>query len=432
MGKVILGAGVTGLAAGMASGLPVYEARNTPGGICCSYYMSGGSSNRLTMKPDDDQAYRFEIGGGHWIFGGDPAILSFIEQAVAVKQYERCSSVYFPDERLYVPYPIQNHLRYFDQSFAIAALSEMAEQIDSVTTLRQWLLGSFGSLLCEKFFFPFHELYTAGLYDRVAAQDTYKSPVDLKKVRQGLENDADSVGYNISYLNPADGLDSLSRYMASACDIHYGHTVVSIDVKRKVIGFENGSEREYTSMICTLPLNRMALMTGLARDDEYLPYVSVLVLNIGAKKGSACPKDHWIYCPNSQSGFHRVGFYSNVDDSFLPLSARAASNAVSIYVERAFVGGQKPDGDTIERYCRSVVRELQEWGYIGEVDVADPTWINEAYTYQMPGSQLKQQWIDDLAAHGIHMVGRYGRWVFQGIADSIRDGFFVGAALADR
>jgi hypothetical protein len=32
----ILGAGMTGLAAGMASGLPVLEAAAHPGGICCS------------------------------------------------------------------------------------------------------------------------------------------------------------------------------------------------------------------------------------------------------------------------------------------------------------------------------------------------------------------------------------------------------------
>ena len=31
-----------------------------------------------------------------------------------------------------------------------------------------------------------------------------------------------------------------------------------------------------------------------------------------------------------------------------------------------------------------------------------------------------------LEAHGIYQVGRYGRWAFQGIADSIRDGFIVG------
>jgi uncharacterized protein with NAD-binding domain and iron-sulfur cluster len=34
---VILGAGMTGLAAAMVSGLPVLEAAAYPGGICCSY-----------------------------------------------------------------------------------------------------------------------------------------------------------------------------------------------------------------------------------------------------------------------------------------------------------------------------------------------------------------------------------------------------------
>jgi hypothetical protein len=36
-----------------------------------------------------------------------------------------------------------------------------------------------------------------------------------------------------------------------------------------------------------------------------------------------------------------------------------------------------------------------------------------------------------LEARDIFPVGRYGRWVFQGIADSIRDGLYVGGALRD-
>ena len=35
---VVLGAGMTGLGAGL-SGLPVFEAAEDPGGICSSYYM---------------------------------------------------------------------------------------------------------------------------------------------------------------------------------------------------------------------------------------------------------------------------------------------------------------------------------------------------------------------------------------------------------
>ena len=63
---------MTGLAAGLVSGLPVYEAEETSGGICSSYYVQPGSRERLHTQPTDGEAYRFEIGGGHWIFGGDP------------------------------------------------------------------------------------------------------------------------------------------------------------------------------------------------------------------------------------------------------------------------------------------------------------------------------------------------------------------------
>jgi hypothetical protein len=82
-------------------------------------------------------------------------------------------------------------------------------------------------------------------------------------------------------------------------------------------------------------------------------------------------------------------------------------------------------------YARELVRELQDWGYIAEVDVLDHTWVNTAYTWSWPGSTWRDKALAALEAQGIFQVGRYGRWVFQGIADSIRDGFIVGSALKD-
>jgi len=37
--------------------------------------------------------------------------------------------------------------------------------------------------------------------------------------------------------------------------------------------------------------------------------------------------------------------------------------------------------------------------------------------------------MDELEKRGVYQIGRYGRWVFQGIADSIKDGFFAGASF---
>ena len=104
----ILGAGMTGLAAGFASGLPVFEAASQPGGICYSYYIKPGTTRRLAAAPTDGDAYRFEFGGGHWIFGSDPAIVQFLRRFVNIKEYQRHASIYFKQKKLFVPYPIQN------------------------------------------------------------------------------------------------------------------------------------------------------------------------------------------------------------------------------------------------------------------------------------------------------------------------------------
>jgi len=427
----VLGAGMTGLAVALLSGLPIYEAAEVAGGICSSYYVCPDDNKRLHTAPEDDEAYRFEIGGGHWIFGGDTAVLQFIRSLTPVKSYERRSAVFFSKQGLYVPYPIQNHLSHLGKEIAARALTEIVKAPKgNPVTMADWLEQNFGLTLMELFFAPFHERYTAGLWTQIAPQDAYKSPVDLSLVIQGAFNETPPVGYNATFVYPVEGLNTLAQQMARRCKIHYGKQVVSIDARRKEILFANGSGVEYKTLISTLPLNRMMEMAGLEVDEEPDPYTSVLVLNIGAKRGPRCPEEHWLYIPDSNSRFHRVGFYSNVDISFLPRSSREANDRVSIYVEKAYPGGQKPDESEIKALCEDVVGELQEWGWIEEAEVIDPTWIEVAYTWSWPGSGWRQKALKALEKHGIYQVGRYGRWVFQGIADSIRDGLYVGQTLS--
>jgi protoporphyrinogen oxidase len=429
---VILGAGMTGLATACASGLPVYEAEETPGGICSSYYLRAGETTRLHAPPRDGEAYRFELGGGHWIFGGDPLVLQFIKSLAPLQSYARRSSVYFPGRPAFVPYPIQNNLKYFEPEIIEKALREMLEAAKAnhePKTMAEWLELSFGKTLSELFFGPFHELYTAGLWKSIAPQDAYKSPVDLSLAIEGAFNHTRSVGYNTCFVYPTEGLDALTQRMAARTHIHYGKRVAQIDVNRRGIHFSDGSSARYEQLISTLPLNRMLGLTGLDLETAPDPSPSVLVINLGGRRGSACPDDHWIYVPQSNCGFHRVGFYSNVDASFLPASARKTNEHVSIYVEKAFAEGQKPSSPEIAMLSEKVVQQLRDWEWISDVEALDPTWIDVAYTWSRPGSNWKRLALQKLEGHDIHQVGRYARWVFQGIADSIRDGLLAGASI---
>jgi protoporphyrinogen oxidase len=428
--RFIVGAGMTGLAAGLATGYPVYEAAAAPGGICASYYVRPGTTARLTAPPADGEAYRFEHGGGHWIFGGDPEILTLVERFAPLRRYTRRSSVYLPEHHLFIPYPIQYHLHALPPALANAALREleMAPGPTTPATMAEWV-ERFGPTLNRLFFAPFQDAYTAGLWTHIAPQDGYKTPIDRALVRLGAEGNVPAAGYNTEFVYPIDGLDRLAGSLATEVGVHYGRRLVGVDTDTRRARFADGTERSYERLLATVPLNELAEMAGIDVGEPADPYTSVLVLNLGARRGPQTPADHWVYIPGSASGFHRVGFYDNVDAHFLPASVRDRRTHASLYVERAFQSTQRPGAAGLAAYTRSAIEELQAWGFIGAVDAVDATWIEVAYTWRRPGSTWRERTLRALARQGIQMIGRYARWEFQGIAASIREGWALRSGV---
>lgn len=421
----ILGGGVSGIAAGLASGLPVLEAEEHPGGICRSYYVDEHGA-RHDRRPADRPAWRFETGGGHWIFGDDPPVLGLLARHARLRRHRRRAAVFLPDRGLHVPYPLQHHLRLLDSGTAAAALHELLRPKRPAATLAEWLEEQFGPTLCRLFFRPFHDLYTAGLTEEIAPQDPHKSPLDPRLVVRGALGEVEDVGYNVTFAYPEEGLDVLVDRLAARVRLERGRRVRAIDVVGRTVELADRSRRPWDVLISTLPLDRTLELAGLSTGEPPDPATSVLVANIGAVRGPACPDVHWLYVPRSQAGFHRIGFYSNVDPGFLP---RPDPALVSLYVERAYPRGARPDAAAIRRWLDDVADELRGLGFVREVLVAAADWIDTAYTWRRPGSRWREEAMDLLVRHRIFPVGRYARWHFQGILESVREGLAAGAAL---
>lgn len=422
---------MTGLAASWISGRPAFEAAPLPGGICRSYYLRPGQAEPARTAPEDGGAYRFENGGGHWVFGGDRVLNAGLAGFANWRRYRRKSSVFFPESKLFVPYPLQYNLRYLDPTLASWALDEMRRAPSAPVgqgslTMASWIEQAFGSTLTELFFGPFHELYTAGLWREIAPQDGFKSPVDLSLVERGMREDVPETGYNNTFLYPEGGLSSFADALAGRADVRCGMRVVRIDTQARAVVFEDGSTVEYSRLVSTLPLHHMLALASIDVGERPDPCTAVLVLNIGGVRGAACPDDHWVYVPHSHSGFHRVGIYSNVDSGFTPAGL---DHRASFYVERAFRSGQAPDSAAVAAYSQSVLDELLEWGFLESAEAIHATWVDVAYTWSWPGSRWREAAIGKLDEAGILMTGRYGKWKFQGIADSLRDGMLAGASL---
>jgi protoporphyrinogen oxidase len=420
---------MTGLAAGITSGFPVLERLDHPGGICASYERDG---------------YHFELGGGHWIFGGDSVVRRLLSSASELRSYRRRSAVLFLGGRectrdlrnLVVPYPIQENLFALPKEIREAALAEIlkgAQRDSAASTMAAWLEQQFGPTLCRIFFNPFHERYTAGLFREITPQDAYKSPIDKARVRRGAEHENGDAGYNATFLYPARGLDVTSEWLAERCDIRYGTAVARLDSRTRAIELSDGRTHSYETVVATAPLNRTVEMAGLAGQvGPADPYTSVMVLNLGvtlADTPLARNGFHWLYIPDSHSGFHRIGYYSNVDALFLPEEHRNAPGRGSLYVETAFQGGQRPSPEATQVLVTAIIGELQLSGLIDKVEAADPTWVDVAYTWRRPGSDWVARATAACQECGIEPAGRYGRWSFQGIAASLKEGLLLGSVL---
>lgn len=366
---IILGAGLSGLAAGIKIKAPILEATDHAGGICREYERDG---------------FRFSAGGGHWFFGNGPG-LEFARSLVDLDKYDRKASVYY---NTLFPYPFQSE-------------AQKLITLNNDYSMRYWLFQKFGQEQCNLFFFPFNEKYTAGLYDHIVQADDYKSPP------------AGGSGFCSCFYNPKAGLNALIDAMGDRCEIHYQTLVTKIDVHNKVV-YAGGKAFSYSKLVSTIPLNRLLEVCGFSLIN--LPYTSVLVLNIGAEADVNTPADHWVYVPFCKTGFYRVGFYSNVIKG-------TPEGQVSLSVEMAFYNTNFKDLD-IEDICFRIIDELQSWRWIGKVIVSDPTWVPVAYTWNYDLT-ARQRYIDILKKLDIYSIGRYGKWHFQGMVQSIEEGLNV-------
>ncbi|MGB5215765.1 MAG: FAD-dependent oxidoreductase [Anderseniella sp.] len=416
---LILGGGVTGLGAAWASRAPVLESRSQPGGICASYYFH--PQHGVIDEDPDGECFTFEIGGGHWLFGANPDALEKLGTFSEFERFERKSAVYLPQYDRMVPYPIQQNLRLLPRSVAEASNREMQmipRKQDG--SFHDWLLARFGPTLGEEFFLPFNDLYTAGMTRQIAAQDSYKSPPSLSPTTK----DRNPAGYNARFRYPKTNLGHLFNKLAEKCDVRYSMEVTEIDVASKTLKTRCGQSFNYQKLLATLPLNILYKMAFPDREAD-LPYTSILVLNLAGRRTEKCPSEQWIYFPKSCSGFHRVGFYSNVSDRFLPVGLRDSTHA-SAYVERSWKGGCPPTKQELNEYIDSAKQELVELGWFSEISIVHETWVEVAYTYEWLKMNKSKDMIKELEAMDVHPIGRYGRWNFQGILESFSEGLLSG------
>jgi hypothetical protein len=118
---------------------------------------------------------------------------------------------------------------------------------------------------------------------------------------------------------------------------------------------------------------------------------------------------HWLYVPNRDRQFYRVGFYDNIFDG----------PRMSLYVEVGF-----PRDATIDVAAtrQRVLEGLRAEGIVStqQLIAEHHVVMNPAYVHITSRSNTELARLrGELQAAGVHSIGRYGGWTYCSIEDNM-------------
>jgi protoporphyrinogen oxidase len=285
------------------------------------------------------------------------------------------------------------------------------------------LHNEFGRGISERFLVPYNEkLYATDLRQLdEGAMGRFFPHADRQQIVLNFKQ-ADNRSYNATFTYPAGGAIEYVRALQQDLAperICLNEPVVSVDLGRKVATTER-REIRFDHLVSAIPFPKLLSIAGMPHDPGVYSYNKVLVFNLGFdRKGERAV--HWIYYPERELCFYRVGFYDNIFDS----------ERMSLYVEIGYPHDAVIDAAEIERMQERVLGDLAKVGVVRghQLESFHSVVLDPAYVHITRAS------IADVAAkkgilatRGVYSVGRYGSWTYCSIEDNIVE----ARELADR
>lgn len=418
---VVLGAGISGLAAAQAlrhAGLhsEVVEACPSVGGL-----------TRTTRVGD----FCFDYTGHllHLSRYGSPAGVPFA--GLRDEDWERVDrkSFCYLGNRL-VTAPVQYHLSELPENLRERCVRSYDERPqlpeDGSASFRDFVVSGFGQALSDVFLIPQNEKTMATPLDRLssAAVKRFFPPPDEERVRAGMAPSAPAPAeYNSTFWYPKlGGIQCLVEGLAHDLDnVHLLQEVTEIDLRRKRLRTASGSEWTWDVLLSSMPLKTVCELTAdgeLMELARKLTHSSTISINLGVR--GPLPEVlrgvHWIYIPDRDIPFYRVGVYSNMSGGMCP------PHSAALYVEVGVPGEALDSVDVAGDLQPRVLAALENLGWVNTKDIVCSVVhvIRSAYVHHTPERDSATSAINDrLRTAGIFPIGRYGQWDYTSMEDSI-------------
>ncbi len=292
-------------------------------------------------------------------------------------------------------------------------------------TFAAWIEATLGSGIARHFMTPYNEkLWTVPL-DELTCEwmGRFVPSTSLEQILDGaLADQSSNAGYNATFAYPLrGGIEALPKAFAdSLANIHTTHELARLDLRGKQLDFKNGQVVRYHRLIATMPLPALLraaceVPEPVRQAAQKLRFTSVCNVNLGVDRNIS--DKHWIYFPEPDYCFYRIGFSHNFSANQAPAGCSA------IYAEVGYSDWKPLDRSSLVDRIKA---DLLRAGILNPSDrVLAELCLDIPCAYVIYDRAYRES-VDLVRAflreNGVFTIGRYGAWEYSGMEDAIWQG----------
>lgn len=317
----------------------------------------------------------------------------------------------------------------FKNSFLNRGLNKPAE------CLKEHLIQSFGFELASNILIPQNEKTLGIDISKISksALGRFLPKPNIDVITKGFESEENSntyQTYNSKFWYPKEGgIEKLTESLAKNLkSVKRYCKITAVDIENKILYSSRGDTFSFDTLISTIPLK----ILGKISKNKLLGYYSENLSNSTTVsfcfgfKGKVPKKlehAHWVYFPQKDIPFYRLGIFSNIAQRMCP------EGYYSFYVEASLDSKATLDKSYMNSLTSKVINSLESLGWFNmkdlEVSVQHP--LTCAYVHlKLETANIVVNMQEVLSKHNIISTGRYGLWTYCSMEESILMGLKVG------
>lgn len=325
---------------------------------------------------------------------------------------EKHTQIFYGEK--YIDFPFQKNIHQLDKEELIDCLYDLfSVNQGSIRSFKEMVYANYGKSIAEKFLIPYNEKLYACDLDRLDmnAMGRFFPKANKEDIISNFRSQ-DNSSYNSSFTYPKGGAVEYVQSLLKNVDstkVCLNEELLEINIEEKV-ATTNKRKIKYDRLISTQPLPSLLEQCRLGYESNTFSCNKVLVFNLGFDSKGDDQRNSWVYVPEKDYIFYRLGYYDNI----------LGTDKMSLYVEIGF-----PEDEVLCKeglYLDCVMNDLKKMGVVTTQKLVDyeTVLMKPAYVHISKESQEAiSRYKSILKEKDIYSIGRYGSWTYCSIEDNI-------------